>query len=80
MLIWKPHVPGASLEWKRKAFLPQASWLPALLLHALLSRALRLGCSGIQRYLTRAILSYKEAQPYVLILVSAVQAGVGLTV
>lgn len=75
MLIWKPHVPGASLEWKRKAFPPQASWLPALL-----SRTLRLGCSCIQRYLTRAILSYKEAQPYVLILVSAVQAGVGLTV
>lgn len=44
------------------------------------SWALRHGCSCIHRYLTRAILSYKEAQPYVIILVSAAQAGVGLTV
>lgn len=27
-LILKPHVvPGATLEWKRRAFLPQVSWL-----------------------------------------------------
>lgn len=35
------------------------------------SWALRLGCPCTHRYLTRAILSYKEAQPYTIVLVSA---------